>query len=76
MCILLLSGRYVPSDFFNAEHVWNDSFPTHQPFKFQYGSEFHVFNKEQVQHGTFFEKLKNEVKLVKNHSIEQRLDIS
>ncbi len=43
------SSMYVPSDFFLADHVWNTSYPAHRPFRIQYASSYHVFNKELVE---------------------------
>ena len=43
------SNLYIPSDFFNANHVWNEAYPIHQPFEFEYGTSFHVFNKDVVE---------------------------
>lgn len=42
------SSLYVPSDFFSANHVWNEAFPMKSPFSIQFPSQFHVFNKEYV----------------------------
>merc|ERR1719427_840555 len=39
---------YIPSDFFTAKHVWNEAYPIEEPFKVQYASSFHVFNKDSV----------------------------
>ena len=43
------SNLYIPSDFFNANHVWNEAYPIHQPFELEYGTSFHVFNKDVVE---------------------------
>ena len=43
------SNLYIPSDFFNANHVWNEAYPIHQPFELEYGTSFHVFNKDAVE---------------------------
>ena len=43
------SNLYIPSDFFNANHVWNEAYPIHDPFKLEYATSFHVFNKELVE---------------------------
>merc|ERR1740137_266992 len=40
---------YIPSDFFTAKHVWNDAYPIEEPFKVQYATSFHVFNKDTVE---------------------------
>lgn len=39
---------YIPSDFFTAKHVWNNAYPIEEPFKVQYATSFHVFNKDSV----------------------------
>lgn len=39
---------YIPSDFFTAKHVWNNAYPIEEPFKVQYTTSFHVFNKDSV----------------------------
>ena len=47
--------RYIPSDFFTADHSWNRSFPVHQPFKLMQckglsgessDSSFHIFGRD------------------------------
>ena len=43
------SNLYIPSDFFNANHVWNEAYPIHEPFEIEYGTSFHVFNKDVVE---------------------------
>lgn len=43
------NNLYIPSDFFNANHVWNEAYPIHEPFEVEYGSSFHVYNKELVE---------------------------
>ena len=40
------SNLYIPSDFFNAKHVWTEAYPIHDPFQLEYATSFHVFNKE------------------------------
>jgi len=40
---------YIPSDFFTAKHLWNNAYPIEEPFKVQYASSFHVFNKDSVE---------------------------
>jgi len=40
---------YIPSDFFTAKHVWNEAYPIEDPFKVQYATSFHVFNKDSVE---------------------------
>ena len=40
---------YIPSDFFNANHVWNEAYPLHEPFEVDYAASFHVFNKDLVE---------------------------
>ncbi len=42
------SSMYVPSDFFMGDHVWSRSFPIHKPFRIQYATSYHIFNKELV----------------------------
>jgi len=42
------SNLYIPSDFFTAKHLWNNAYPIEEPFKVQYASSFHVFNKDSV----------------------------
>merc|ERR1719430_1048668 len=42
------SNLYIPSDFFTAKHLWNNAYPIEEPFKVQYDSSFHVFNKDSV----------------------------
>jgi len=39
---------YIPSDFFTAKHLWNIAYPINDPFKVQYATSFHVFNKDSV----------------------------
>merc|ERR1719239_97656 len=39
---------YIPSDFFNAHHSWNEAFPTEAPFKVQYATSFNTFSKDLV----------------------------
>ena len=41
-------SMYLPSDFFNAEHSWNQAFPLEAPFKITLPSSFCVMNKEHV----------------------------
>jgi len=43
------TNLYVPSDFFHAEHSWNEAYPIHEPFKVQYATTFHMFSKEGVE---------------------------
>jgi len=43
------NNLYIPSDFFTAKHRWTEAFPIHLPFKMQYATNFHVFNKELVE---------------------------
>jgi len=43
------SNLYIPSDFFTAKHLWNNAYPIEEPFKVQYASSFHVFNKDSVE---------------------------
>ena len=43
------SNLYIPSDFFNANHAWNDAYPIHEPFEIEYGASYHVFNKDLVE---------------------------
>jgi len=40
---------YIPSDFFNAHHSWNEAFPTEAPFKVQYATSFNTFSKDLVE---------------------------
>merc|ERR1719264_1405174 len=40
---------YIPSDFFNADHAWNEAFPTEAPFKVQYATSFNTFSKDLVE---------------------------
>ena len=40
--------RYIPSDFFLADHSWNKTFPIHAPFKLHHPASFHVFSKDHV----------------------------
>merc|ERR1719220_2461293 len=40
---------YIPSDFFNAHHSWNEAFPTEAPFKVQYATAFNTFSKDLVE---------------------------
>lgn len=39
---------YIPSDFFQADHVWNEAFPLEAPFKITMPSSFTVMSKEHV----------------------------
>ena len=41
--------RYIPSDFFLADHSWNKTFPIHAPFKLHHPAAFHVFSKDHVE---------------------------
>ena len=43
------NNLYIPSDFFNANHVWNEAYPIHEPFEVEYATSFHVFNKDLVE---------------------------
>jgi len=43
------SNLYIPSDFFTAKHLWNEAYPIDEPFKVQYATSFHVFNKDSVE---------------------------
>ena len=43
------SNLYIPSDFFNSHHVWNEAYPIHEPFEVEYGASYHVFNKDLVE---------------------------
>lgn len=43
------NNLYIPSDFFNAQHSWNEAFPIHSPFKVQYATTFHSFPKDTVE---------------------------
>merc|ERR1719318_1510765 len=43
------NNLYVPSDFFNAQHSWNEAFPIEAPFKVQYATSFNTFSKELVE---------------------------
>lgn len=42
------TNLYVPSDFFNAQIRWADSFPPHAPFTLQKPCTFHIFHKSVV----------------------------
>ena len=42
------SNLYIPSDFFNADNVWNEAFPLEAPFKITMPSTYCVMNKEHV----------------------------
>merc|ERR1719361_1925939 len=52
-CVMELKKRYhnlyIPSDFFNAHHSWNEAFPTEAPFKVQYATSFNTFSKDLVE---------------------------
>merc|ERR1719382_392341 len=43
------NNLYIPSDFFNAQHSWNEAFPIEAPFKVQYATSFNTFSKELVE---------------------------
>lgn len=42
------SHRYIPSDFFKAEHVFGNAFPIHVPLKLTKPTSFHIFDKEKA----------------------------
>lgn len=42
------NNLYVPSDFFNADHVWGEAYPLEAPFKITMPSTFCVMSKEHV----------------------------
>ena len=46
------SNLYIPSDFFSANHSWNEAYPITEPFEIQYATSFHVFNKDLVESPT------------------------
>lgn len=39
------SNLYVPSEFFNSNIRWSESFPPYAPFSLQQPCAFHVFHK-------------------------------
>jgi hypothetical protein len=43
------TNLYIPSDFFNAQHSWNEAFPIHDPFRVQYTTAYHTFQKDTVE---------------------------
>lgn len=42
------NSLYIPSDFFTANHSWNEAFPVDSPFHVSAPSSFTIFNKEHV----------------------------
>jgi len=43
------NSLYIPSDFFKANHVWNEAFPLQAPFNIRHPSTFTVMNRELVE---------------------------
>jgi len=43
------TNLYIPSDFFNAKHLWSEAYPIHSPFQVQYATNFHIFPKDGVE---------------------------